>query len=304
MALRPINLDVAPISGRSNPTAVELERSIVELSERHLHDDSYEHFAAEQLAATVESRDPSADRVLMLASCKGEVRQFRRSLHDVLGTRDPEPDGQLGSLIPTLVAITPALRADVLFRPPAPTAKATLDVDNLPYALLALEVLARLAVAAGVRDVTYQTLSRMFQEHRTLLSLLARLNSTVVWDSARIVDLNFGTDHASSVRFMSLTKALLPGAQQRTPVPLAELLVRYLPADDIERITFLRQLARRLAGTITTLEKHREPALLDHLRAPRRSFQRWFIARSAPEALCHLLEQQRRVLRPRGKRMP
>jgi hypothetical protein len=70
-----------------------------------------------------------------------------------------------------------------------------------------------------------------------------------------------------------VAKALLPGAQRKAPAPLGRILSGHAVSDGIDRVLFLKLLARRLQGQIEPVTG--APAARSRLRRPRVAVQQW-----------------------------
>jgi len=135
------------------------------------------------------------------------------------------------------------------------SADSPIGLVQVPLALLALEALARLANDAGMRSVTYQALTKLFTESRSLIVMLAHLDTIMAWRPTAANDLGFPGDRTWRLRYVNVAKALLLRAQRGARAPLARVLCAHLPPEGLERVTFLKRLAQRLVGGLVPFEQ-------------------------------------------------
>lgn len=283
-----INLHVPEAPRLEYPPAVmvALERRIVELSERHLTDEAYSRFAAAQLLATREALRSMTPEHATIAAARDDVSHFCRSLHRILGTRPSSAASAAQSLIATMVAATPTFRAEILFGPNAGEGEAPLEVDQLPYALVALEALARLAADAGMQRVTYQSLAALLKRYRPLIALLARLDSVMIWSATATAKAARSSNDTPFQTLCTIMRASLPDPQLRARTPLVDLLDSVLPrSHDLARVMLLKSLARDLIGKLVPVERYRGPTLFQLVKNPRSTVQQWVVAKVSDEML-------------------
>jgi Fe-S-cluster containining protein len=271
--------EAAPATGDA-AALIALERTIVSLAERHLAAASYLPFAAAQVAAAA-ALLPS--ETLPPESPAAVVRRFTDLVYRVLGEAPSAEDEHDGRVVRTLTAITPALRAELLFESPMLRRPVPLSPGQIPYLLVALHALMELARRAGMRQVTCQTALRLFTAHRALLTLLACCDRVMVWDNASFVQLPFGGGKDLQRSYVNTVRALLPDAQRTANARLGQILCENVQYDGTDRIIFLKALARRLAGRLVPAQEH--AGFAARLRFPRVMVQHWTLRHLSPEAL-------------------
>ena len=240
----------------------EREREIVRRSDECLDAPEYYSFVLIQLAATAskvrETNTPTT----------ATLKKYADLVWDMLG-EVPLPDDV--AVVNTVTVLTPLVRSLFLWR--ADTTRPALpqvEYVRLPYLLLSLYVLALLAKRAGA-VITYQTISQIAQDMRELLVVLAYADCPVTWRADTEINLTCQGPDDHRLRYIRVAKALLPACQRKSSTSLAEIIADQLPQDPVDRIVFLKRLATRLAGCITTSENGCgvTPALMS------RKLQRW-----------------------------
>ena len=271
-----INLDVPtgePVGGGAQEL-IELERRIVTLSEDCLENGDYLRFSAAQLAATRGAGTDSCSR----ANAYDEVSQFGRVMYDVLGSPAPTVTPN-DPLVRTMIASTPALRAQMVFeRRNATHRRFAVPLDRVPHVLLALFAFARFAREAGMANVTYQTIMRLCLDYQPLLILLAQVDRPLVWDARAVMDLSFPGDAAEKQRYGNIVRALLPRSQHRAPKTLGQILCEERSTSTaVEHAIFLKSVSRRLAGRLVPIERTRRTWGVRRIFAPRSAIQQWLV---------------------------
>lgn len=130
---------------------IAFERRIVDLSEQFLQRDDYLQFVREQLRLHEAGAAPSLEAAL----------QVVRELTDV-----PEAValGRDADLVRTMVAVTPFLRSQVVFRDAAAgigPGGLPLDYGRVAIAVRCIYLFAEAARASGMHRVTFQTVSKL-----------------------------------------------------------------------------------------------------------------------------------------------
>ena len=226
--------------------AIELERHIVEQSERCVNDDDYVAFADAQVAATAAAlRDRGA---WSGAATSGTLSAFVDRLATVLDiapAATPDP-----ALLRTMLASTPFLRSQLVFGGKAHADGPDVGLDRVPHVLLALHTFVTLARDAGMRQITYQTIGGLFRQYRPLLAMLAYADCEMVWKPSAGVDWPFRQDKSWEGRYLAIVKDLLP-ARRRSPHPvLGDILERHAAGAGVTRVMFLSQVANKIADRI------------------------------------------------------
>jgi hypothetical protein len=267
--------EVRPIA-LGDEALITLERDIVRLSEDLSSADDYAEFAAAQSEATaraIGSTRRNADMESVSA-----LQRIRRTIDDVLGTGTTTADDP--AIVRLLIAMTPSLRSHIVFRNPGDQVS-LIDLHTLPTLLVALHSLTQLASRAGMGTVSYQTVMRVFTQSRSLLLMLSQLSSVLMWKPDKAVDLSFGGGPAFQAGYIQIARALLPHVQQRARESLGEILRPHLPGDAMQRVEFIKRVARRLDGRVARCERTR---LLSRLiRSPYALIQQRFIGAVTPQ---------------------
>jgi Fe-S-cluster containining protein len=232
-------------NGTDVPAVVALERRICEMAEQQTHATRYATFAAEQLAV---SRKDAADDGRQRAA--KDVDVFLATVHDVLREHPPAGDDD-PTLLRTMVGITPAIRARIVFgygEIPGPA-----DLERVPYLLLALYTFAGLARQAGMGAVTYQTVMGLFDTYRPLLMVLADVNRVMVSNASATMDVTLSGNRHWQERAIAVAAALSPSTQHIAQASLGQILCEHADASGLERILFLKRLTRQWNGCLVPM---------------------------------------------------
>lgn len=248
LALHGIDQDVegAAVGGHDAATLISMERFVSELC-RDNSSIPYSHLASLQSHAAA----PTLGQRWTSTSPE-DFDQLGRDILDVLGA--DSGDCRNASVTRVMAVITPALRARLVFRPQRHKTLQS-DIGRVPHTLLALEILAQLASAAGMQRVSFQTVSRLLDDNTALLFTLARLRHAVCWRTDRPVDLSFSGPDDQRLAYATVAKALVPRTQRRSPRLLVDVLRTVLPENELSRLTFVRRLSRKLNGMLTDLDE-------------------------------------------------
>jgi Fe-S-cluster containining protein len=263
------------------PALIALERRILEYSEEHLAARSYLAFATQQLRAADDDREHL--QIRRSPSHAVSLERFASTLCDVLGVGHDFVSNPNPVVLRCVVAATPSLRAQLLF-PGKGTGR--VSIEHVPRLLLALCVLVELAAEAGQREVTYQTVMRIFQENLSLLIVLAHVECEVAWRPTEMIDLPTIREKDQLSRYVQTLKALLPARQRRAQRTLGSILCEYASPDGVARVLLLRQLADRLHDRITLLSDLVRPSLWS--RAFRPVLQHWAFNKLSDASLMQL----------------
>lgn len=264
-----------------------IERAIVAAADDALGSDRYLPFAAKQLPigrSELSSRSPSAlDELDQHLACIGRVLGALPTAES-LGHRPS---------IRALVAASPTIRAALLFPDAPATGNPTprdLDFDQVTRMLAGLSVLVAFAHEAGMANVSYQTVLRIFTDHTPLLLLLAMADKPVVWRDDVSIDLQFEGPQSSQRRFVEIARALLPAVQADRRAPLHDVLTANAFEDPFENLMFARRFARKVAGSLTSMGS----TVLQRPRISlRRTSERWALRYAPVDLLAQLASRQR-----------
>jgi Fe-S-cluster containining protein len=257
-------------------TAVLLERQIVALSERHLDRGDYLAFAEEQMAAA----DDVLQAPLAGTTDREGLARFQQHVSTLLGV--PIPTNVGPECVRTLVAATPALRAEMLFKAPRRLAidGPPAELDVVPRMLVVVDVLARLASAGGTCPVTYQTLFKMYLDMTPLIELLAYVDEPVMWDPGAEIEWLVNAREDVCYQYYAVVEALL-----RTPASgrsLGHILEEILCASSASRPRVLKELAYRLRGRLIRLGARASRA---KQRTLKKRLQQWVLCVVSAEAV-------------------
>ena len=234
-------------NGADVPAVIAFERRMCELADAQLDATRYSTFAAAQLAASGQATDA--------------VDRFLEMLDEVLGERRPDGDDRDATLARTMVGMTPAIRARILFAYGEIPGRA--DIERVPYLLLVLHTFAALARQAGMAEVTFQTVMGLFDTFRPLLLMLADVDRVMVWKADAPADVVVNGKPEWQERYRAVAAALRPEAQRSAQTPLGRMLCDSANANGLDRVLFLKRVARHVNGRI---EPWMAPAVTTGLR--------------------------------------
>jgi Fe-S-cluster containining protein len=254
---------------------IRLERAIVSLSEQTLGRDNFYRFTVRQIHAYRDLLRPrstpaSEDRTL------DDVTRFMGLCSQILECAAPSPEAPGDDIDSLMIALTPYLRRRLIVRDRVNgRAPASFDMTlrRVPHYLLASHLMVVLSRRAGMDDITFQTVTKLQEACHGLITLLSYADRVMVWRPGAGIDVTAAKgDHARP--FIRLAKALLPSKQASRPVLFGDLLLANSPFNGIERLAFLRFVARHMIGRLVTID-----ALTARTRKTRISFrhriQRW-----------------------------
>jgi Fe-S-cluster containining protein len=272
------------------PALIALERQIVELSGQDLNATRYARNAAAQLALTRLSAAPAGAPDAAQEQARDDVEEFLWMLYDVLGATQPIGDDHDQALVRTMVGMTPAIRARLVFEQGAASEPG--GVERIPYLLLALHTFATFARDAGMAEVTYQSVMGLLDRYRPLLTLLASLDRVMVWKPEADVDFALASDQALRSRYLGVAKALLPSSQRKAPTPLGRILAEHAMPNGMDRVLFLKSLARRLQGQVVPMTD--APTTMRRVQAPRAALQQWALGYFSTDFLLMVADSRSR----------
>lgn len=262
-------------------TAIKQEVQIRALCDELSHLAIYRPLAVEQLRLL---KGPVDDD-----SAETAVERFEHDMFEALGERPSREALMNPSLVTTMIAVTPVLRSQLLFlatrdrRAP----EALVPACRIPYVLIALNALAALAIDAGMRRVTYQTVMSLFTGSRSLLAILACADQSMRWRPSSAVVWPLKHEREFEPGYLAVVKSLLRGRHGQT---LGELLSINAPTDGPRRSVFLKQVARALIGRISAEAEDARGGRWN----PRRAIQRLTLQHLSPTLLDAIAERQAR----------
>ncbi|WP_309668990.1 YkgJ family cysteine cluster protein [Gemmatimonas sp.] len=244
--------EVAPIAGTAE-SVIALEREIVAASERYLTL-PYSEFVGEQLRLT---RKYLQSETMTESWGSDSALRSKRMLAQVLDTIGfaveelEQADRSVGVLI---AALTPFLRSRMMFRRDgAEHSDCTRDIDavGVIFALLGVFALTSAANLAGMQRVTFQTVARIWKENHELLTLISLLGTPLVWRRGEEVA-PAGSYPEFEAAYFEVARALTSSRQQSAPRTLYEIIASQNSWHGAQRMRFLRMLATRLHGRVTS----------------------------------------------------
>jgi len=233
---------------------INLERETVTLAAEFSATRSYAEFAATQLVLTeqyVRSKPETASgRGVSLQV--DAMNDFVAHCLRLLGVSERLPDCDDPELNATMVVATPILRSHLVFQK-SPEEKTRsgqgVQLTQVPFMLLEVFVLAALAFASGMRAVRIQTLIRLLEATRSLLTLLSFVESSVMWKPGVMIPRGTFGWGAGDLEYERIVKALLPAQQRKAERSLGHLICDS-GLSNSERSRFVKKLACRLHDKI------------------------------------------------------
>jgi len=246
----------------------------------------YASSAAAQLAFTRAAVRGSAPDAAVRDRARDDIESFLVELHEVLG-ESPRAGDDLPAVLRAMIAMTPAVRSQLIFL----DGMATHDkLERIPRFMLALHTLAALAHEAGMAKIGCQTVLELRDTYRSLLLLLASADRVVAWRAGARIDIGVSGNRRLQTSYLRAVKALLPGVQRRSPTPLGRVLREHAPQEGVERIVFLKLLARRVNGLVPLDDASSSSGWLRH---PREAAKRWALRHLDPDVLTRLADRRR-----------
>ncbi len=233
---------------------VALERRIVALSAAGERERSFTEFIDVQTKLTREagfesavSHEGSGGPPTTSASAGEMLAMMCR----VLGLRATELDTAGAPACDTVVVMTPFLRSQLLFvearaADSGIAAPSVLEIGRVPNMILATYAVAQLAHLAGMRTITFLTVSKLFSEYPDLIWMLAHLDEALQWKDDRQLDLTVDREAPFHLQYLRFTRALLPARQRRAPQALGDLLLEHNTCEGLEQVKFLKFVASRV----------------------------------------------------------
>ena len=230
---------------------VRLERQVVVLAEHYSGEGSYREFLQEQVDMTsaIRPADPreSPSGTSIAATLDGIRALFGLRRDDL-----PSSDRDVDRLMATM---TPFLRSQLVFAAlNAPEQVSGLfPLDRVPHVLGILHILALCARKSGMANVTFQTISRLYQQDTNILRLCAYFDTAVSTRKDSPVEFPALEDPSQRGSFVRILKALIHNRTSSSPVQLGAVLCEEVHGEIQERMHFLRQIATTLPKALTGL---------------------------------------------------
>jgi hypothetical protein len=241
---------------------VELERRIVSSSEAHLASGDYVAFAIDQATLTTAVVD---DRATREADASRDVMRYLDLLHRLLGTSPGADASRDAAVTHTLIALTPALRAHLALPSTAQPLPGN-ELDRLPRLLLALQALAGLAVDAGMRHLTCQSLLQLFFTNLSLLQFLARADRHLMLAAHASPAAVGSLRREWQSRYLDIFRALLPARMRRRSLAVGEIVCAAADLEPVERTLFIKRVAQLLDGQLVPCTANRTAGVRARLR--------------------------------------
>lgn len=217
---------------------------------------TYRECAVEQLRATI-----SDEQAWNPEAVRYSIEKHEHCLFQVLGVKATPEAMSNESLTTAMIAITPVIRAELLFltKGNGHPLQPLVPLSRIPYLLLTLNAFGALAIDAGMRSISYQTLTALFIKSQALLAMLACVDLHVRWQPSSMAVWPLKHDSEFEAGYLRVIRPLMRDASTAT---LGELLAENAPTDVLKRTLFLGHVARALFGRVSS--------------APERSFKdRW-----------------------------
>lgn len=176
----------------------------------------------------------------------------------VLGLGSLPPGDTSRDISRVIVGLTPYLRSRLVFANRARAAQAhnrwRVGLGRVPMMLLATYLAAWVARAAGMEDVTFQTVGKLFDGHFPLLWTLAHLDMHLQWHPAARLGLEVPR-RASSAQsaYIRVLRALVPRVQEGNPRTLGAVLMEYNEWRGAERVQFVKMVANQVVDRVIAL---------------------------------------------------
>ena len=250
MSLKGIATPVARANGPAGlaDALVTREEHILDLSEVHLRDGDYLAFAAAQLDTGAAPLDCEVD-------WNWEIRRFANELRELLtippAPVDPSPVARV------IIAMTPYLRSCLLLGGSSTDVSGPrhLPASRIPQALLVLSLIAESARSIGMREITFQTVIKLFNDFLPMICLLAHLDEILIWQHRAPIPIPTWNNREFLSGYISIGKALLASSQRANPTGFGDVLRMHSRFGGVDRFVFLKEIARQLFGRVTTVEE-------------------------------------------------
>lgn len=284
------NVQECTAVGMELKAAIANEQAVVQLSQQYSSCTRYSEFFGAQLAARGRATGPAAK----LPEGTDYVSGFLGRVCELLGTTPSLVDPQDSDLVRTMVAITPYVRSRMVFAPASGEGAPVLGVDRAPHFAMAVHVLAALATSAGMGAVTFQTVTMLLRQFEPLLMLLASGDDVMAWAPNALIDLSATPEAGWQRPYLRIARALLPSAQRGAKRPLNAVFLEAAAFGEVERVLFLKEMARRIMGRVVPLDA--VPGAGRHRQRFRPALQRWALGNLGEELIGVAVDRRRRRL--------
>jgi hypothetical protein len=146
--------------------------------------------------------------------------RFRGSLKSILGLWPTEASYSDKGLSEHMLALTPLLRWELLM-PRADGRPLCASRERVPFVLAVLHVFVALAMDAGLKTVTYQTVMSVFRTQRQLIMLLGLADAKVLLRPDATVNLHWVGGRELHRAYIRCVKRII---RQRRTATLADIL--------------------------------------------------------------------------------
>jgi hypothetical protein len=230
---------------------------------------------------------------------EGKIGGVLRLWEDMFALTPCKESGSRIGFVRTLIAATPYIRSNLILREshrgePSGTSM-SFEHDRIPLAVLTVYLLADAARASGMREVTFQTVSKLANEYRDLVWLVCHADSVLTWTRGVPVAMDRLEDNALRRRFFALARCLLPSQQAKARTTVGDLLRMHAPEDPLERAVFVKLVATQLVGRATAFGSADKPPWRIRPRERFSSAMQRFVLWSGDEAAMELLYRRTRA---------
>ena len=260
----------------------------------HFQHKRYYEFVDHQLRLTIQARLEKSEGIIVSTD---DSFNKRRRLLEILGVEDGELP-TIDAIDQLLTQMTPHLRSLLAFRSPRlvhGNCQKHLTLSLIPEHLLALNVIAHLAIQAGMPQLTFQSVSRLSSNFHHLLALLSFSNVVVTWRRDALIDLGVPNAPLFQKAIIGLSQSLIRRRQQQRPVILADALAQHNMWEGVDRIRFLNLAADKLHGKIEPMGVSESSRGLTASRM-KSSLQQWVVGAFDGDRLNDYVERRSRAV--------
>jgi hypothetical protein len=206
-----------------------------------------------------------------------DVQSYSSQLRSVLGAWPSDSADGSRQLAEVIVAAAPSLRIRAAVAGSRSTHMVPpIDQSRLPLLLLALHKILALAIDAGMKVVTYQTVMRIFVSYQPLLCLLANLDQVLAWHPHAAMQIGRQPVNDSLRDYLRVARLLLPGEQRRHRRVLSEVLAGCVSGGTTARLHRLNSLAGKLSGLVVLEHELHRYGRVRLMPSVQRAMLRWF----------------------------
>lgn len=282
-----ISATVPPVTIRNTDSdrLIELEGEIVALSEAHLQSSGYESFAMAQAHLTA--------KAFPELQCELDVELSSRLIQKVLGLETPDDQLRNPESVLVMSATTAFVRSQLLFSAPDVEGSGRhIEIERVPHFLVALNLLVAFALGAGMKKITFQSVSNLMANFYPLLKLLTYVDCRMIWRPEVDLELPFAGGHEFQSNYLDILKRLLPKEQTSAQALFGEILCESINHTGIARMTFLHRLAKRMAGHIVPMRSVQKTAR----KRLGSTVQRWVLSNVSHSTLMTMAGRQSKKL--------